>query len=793
MRSRIDDRGQAIQIGAVLLFGLLVIAFATYQAFVVPDQNKQVEFKHSQAVQQDLQDLRNEIVSLSGSRAASVAVPLGTQYPSRAVALNPSPPSGSIRTAGTSNASLNLTIRNATGSGSVGDFWNGSTRRYATGALVYQPNYNVFQGEPTVVYENSILFNQYRDQNVTLTGQRLVDGTSISLVTLNGSLSETRSGSYSVEVDPASVSETRIDIENETHNITLSFPTRLGVGRWRALLADEPHVVGVTAERLSRDRQLVHVDLEPGVKYDLRMKKVGVGTRIEGTSASYLVPADGNGTTVPEGGTARLVVEVRDAYNNPISGQTVNASASLPGGTVSPTQRQTNGAGRVVLAYDAPDDIDGVAQRIDEVNVSFATDTLNDSAFRPDTAASATVRVRVRNADDSGFAGGRSAYAVDWKNPDSKTGVTCSPDENGICTINGSKVSNSEVELGIETTPIVDGGDIEYRVGDTGIATVSPLSGTTDGVGEDTTTLKLKQNGSVNVYATGGGSGDRLDVEIEDLKQSATTLGVVFADANTLKSIGKTGESVTTYTGITADAIGPKADLDGDTATEIPYVTGGNLKIVDVGGGDVTTLDSSGKVSGSMSRLGVGDFDGDGDTEVYYTRGNNNKLYRASATDGPTKVDPNSAAGTAVGGVADIDGDGAVELVFANQQTLRYVDDDNTVKDTGYSSLGSNNGIGLGTPADFDGDGTARTPVVTGSNNIALVDQNGNTEVLDPNYQSATKAPVAAADVDDDSDLEVVFVAQSGNLAYSETDGTVGTVKDSGGSTIPGDGDTGVT
>jgi len=62
-----DDRGQAIQIGAVLLFGILIISFSSYQAFVVPNQNEQVEFNHNQRVQGQLQDVRNAIVSMPGA------------------------------------------------------------------------------------------------------------------------------------------------------------------------------------------------------------------------------------------------------------------------------------------------------------------------------------------------------------------------------------------------------------------------------------------------------------------------------------------------------------------------------------------------------------------------------------------------------------------------------------------------------------------------------------------------------------------------------------------------------
>ena len=73
---RDDDRGQSIQIGAVLLFGALIVALAGYQAFVVPQQNERVEFAHSQTVQDDMQDLRNALVSATGeasTRSVSVS------------------------------------------------------------------------------------------------------------------------------------------------------------------------------------------------------------------------------------------------------------------------------------------------------------------------------------------------------------------------------------------------------------------------------------------------------------------------------------------------------------------------------------------------------------------------------------------------------------------------------------------------------------------------------------------------------------------------------------------------
>jgi hypothetical protein len=108
MAVRDDTTAQATQIGAVLFFGIRIISFATYQAFVVPNQNRSIEFSHNQALEGQLQELRNAIVSMSGGGTErAVSVSLGVTYPSHIVALNPGPASGSLRTAGTTNPLAN--------------------------------------------------------------------------------------------------------------------------------------------------------------------------------------------------------------------------------------------------------------------------------------------------------------------------------------------------------------------------------------------------------------------------------------------------------------------------------------------------------------------------------------------------------------------------------------------------------------------------------------------------------------------------------------------------------------
>ena len=71
MSFRGDERGAAIQVGAVIMFGFVVVALASWQAQVVPQQNADVEYTHSQRVQDDMQDVRNGVVSAPGGNRPS--------------------------------------------------------------------------------------------------------------------------------------------------------------------------------------------------------------------------------------------------------------------------------------------------------------------------------------------------------------------------------------------------------------------------------------------------------------------------------------------------------------------------------------------------------------------------------------------------------------------------------------------------------------------------------------------------------------------------------------------------
>jgi len=94
-----DRRGQSVVIGSVIIFGFLILSLSLYQVQVVPQQNGQVEFQHSEQVRNDLVDLRAGILQAgSVDRSQYQTVRLGTTYSTRVFALNPPSPAGTIRT-----------------------------------------------------------------------------------------------------------------------------------------------------------------------------------------------------------------------------------------------------------------------------------------------------------------------------------------------------------------------------------------------------------------------------------------------------------------------------------------------------------------------------------------------------------------------------------------------------------------------------------------------------------------------------------------------------------------------
>lgn len=145
-----DDRGQAVVLGAVLLFGIVTIAFAGYQAYQVPNQNAQTEFQHFEEAKDQMVQLRSAASDTAAvSQPRSVTFPLGTSFQQRSFAVNPPPPTGELATSETHT----ITIYDSAGT---------VTDTVEARLLTYDPNYREYQ--PGVLrYEHGIVYLDARD------------------------------------------------------------------------------------------------------------------------------------------------------------------------------------------------------------------------------------------------------------------------------------------------------------------------------------------------------------------------------------------------------------------------------------------------------------------------------------------------------------------------------------------------------------------------------------------------------------------------------------------------------
>jgi hypothetical protein len=588
-----DDRAQAVQIGAVLLFGVLIIFLSFYQAFVIPDQNEEIEFNHNEELRQQMTELRSTVISMPGTATTkSVSVNLGVRYPSRTVFVNPGPASGSLRTVQTTNESVQLTIENATATGEAGDFWNGTNRTYNTGALEYRPGYNLYENAPRTVYEHGVLFNLFEDGDVSqaATGQPLVTDDRITLVTLNGSLSESRVGSVSVAFEPISTRTRTIEVKNDTDPITLSIPTAMNKSEWVALFEDESVAAGgnvkvneITISDLPDvpDLSLVHIPLQSGTTYKLTMAKVGVGTQTTGTTEAYLTDVEGRNATVAEGSTKQLTFEVRDSYNNPLSDIEVNATTTETalGSSISPDSPTTDADGTVTFEYEAPDNIDSQQTITDQINVSIVIDPAGVAQFDGTTTQNVTMNVTVENTDGSGLggSGATSPYSIQFDAAQSGSGdpgLSCAGGNCEYLVYDFADDDDTEFNLTTVTSPTAVGANVDWSLNTTDNGDFLRTPSETDNNGEAAVEFDPTSTGGVTVYVTSGGSGDTINVSLINTA-SDTVISAVGPNPDTGGSLSESeGEFVRVYFPSSTDTTGwTLEDDESSQGTTLPSET----------------------------------------------------------------------------------------------------------------------------------------------------------------------------------------------------------------------------
>jgi len=417
-----DDRGQSVVVGAVILFGFLVVAMSTYQATVVPQQNSQAEFGHEQTVRDDFVGVRDAVVT-TGTTGETIpaSVKLGTRFPDRTLFVNPPPAVGRIETGEPRNVTLNVSradfSANVPESDETRDGWPttaATNGNYTTKTLVYTPQYRAYDGGPAnVTLESAHVLARYDDgTTVNLTqSPLLVSGSRVTLFLLRGNLTE--SGVDDVTVEPSAVSPVSDRVQVSNFNVTV--PTTLSAGQFESVLSRDTQidVENVTVTENTTRRA---VDVRFRDNRSLAVAAVSVGRHEEPRqpAAVEFVSVE---RSVTQGESARVAVRVRDQYGNTLPGAAVSANSSDLHDAGE--RRLTDDRGRAAFEFNTsrttgnPDPRFGVAVNV-TVNGSVA-DELNGTAsrFNQSTAENATTNVTVASGS-SPPDGGQEVVTVSW-------------------------------------------------------------------------------------------------------------------------------------------------------------------------------------------------------------------------------------------------------------------------------------------------------------------------------------------------------------------------------------------
>lgn len=378
-----------------------MLLLTMYQASVVPSQNHNVEFTHNERVQSELLDVRNGIIrAATTGNTQPGSVRLGTMFPSRIIAVNPAPAGGTV---GPSSVRGNATITGAEPlNRDARNYWsNGShSMSYRTQGFTYEPSYREYDTAPTTVYENTVLYNEFPNgQNRTISGQSIVDGRTISLIAVQEIPTKSSSGTVGMDIHPLSPSSTQlrtIAVTNETPTepVNVTLPTQLTQQRWSRLLEnelDDGYVESVSVSDGNVTIKMKQVVDGSQVTYNLRTAAVTASRSPKQPEPAYVTVVDGANRSVPENTTSTLVAEVRDRYNNPVSGAKVNATFNNAVRSLSGTQfLQHRSTEQGITPFEFETTGDGSAQF--SLTESTQQATLSIAGFSKDETSRAELR-----------------------------------------------------------------------------------------------------------------------------------------------------------------------------------------------------------------------------------------------------------------------------------------------------------------------------------------------------------------------------------------------------------------
>lgn len=345
MDFRPDDRGQAIQVGAVLLFAMLIIAMSVYQAQVVPRENAEIEFDNYLQASSDMTELRNAMMGVAASNTErGTTVTTGTQYPARVFFVNPAPATGRITTEPAGNISI-ANVKSPSDRANVDTFLQSENSRleYSTSTVEFTPQYNEIDVAP-IVTANGYTYRNYSSP-VSLTTQTIIRGNRLTFVTVEGEF-DAGGTTIPLTTNPVSAHTRTVTVTNRTTApLNVTVPTPIPASTWETeILAGQMDPTGtnpdryVTAVGPGPEPNTVNITLEAGETYELRLGRIELHEKSDVSQAEtppprYLTSVTDTNTRTERDGRKALTVEARDRFNNPVSNTNVTFNQSSDKGS----------------------------------------------------------------------------------------------------------------------------------------------------------------------------------------------------------------------------------------------------------------------------------------------------------------------------------------------------------------------------------------------------------------------------------------------------------------------------
>ena len=305
------ERGVSPVIGFVFVFAFAIVLLSGYQAAAVPAQNEATEFNHYTEAQNDFAALQAAFDNAgSTGDTYQATIRMGTQYPSRALFLNPAPATGQL----SSSASGEIEFTGAGGT-SVEDICGvgqGNTRTFE-----YRPNYNELSGTGRLVFENGVAYRQIDESVVFTDSDSFIDGNNIDLRPLVDAPSTTGSAdTREVTFEPGEDGGAAFPSDETSSPFEIEFPSRLEASTWANEILDVGNNGYVEGVRESSDGDVI-VTLDSDKDYTITCRAVGIddepsnapGTQEAGTG-------EPTGQTNPSPAQAALVWEGASKSNN---------------------------------------------------------------------------------------------------------------------------------------------------------------------------------------------------------------------------------------------------------------------------------------------------------------------------------------------------------------------------------------------------------------------------------------------------------------------------------------------